>query len=135
VEPAVGAVVCGFCRCSDGENVLNVGCGTGSLSATLGRVTRASKIVGIDPSKGFSEYARTQVVAILTRDDLKDIDPFYGHCLRDRPVIAIDHVRYMGEPVAVVAAANREIAEEDLSLIDVRYKELPCFGNCGGCAK
>src|SRR5688572_11012918 len=67
------------------------------------------------------------VVAILTRDDLKDIDPFYGHCLRDRPLIAIDHVRYMGEPIAVVAAENREIAEEALSLIEVRYKELPCL--------
>jgi CO/xanthine dehydrogenase Mo-binding subunit len=67
------------------------------------------------------------VVAILTRDDLKDIDPFYGHCLRDRPLIAIDHVRYMGEPVAVVAAENCEIAETALSLIEVRYKELPCL--------
>ncbi len=65
------------------------------------------------------------VVAILTRDDLKDIDPFYGHCLRDRPLIAIDHVRYVGEPVAVVAAENGEIADEALSLIEVRYKELP----------
>jgi len=67
------------------------------------------------------------VVAVLTRDDLKDIDPYYGHCLRDRPLIAIDRVRYTGEPVAVVAAENREIAEEALSLIDVRYTELPCL--------
>ena len=51
----------------------------------------------------------------------------YGHCLRDRPLIAIDRVRYIGEPVAVVAAENREIAEEALSLIEVRYKELPCL--------
>src|SRR3954452_2144709 len=42
------------------------------------------------------------VVAVLTRDDLTDIDPLYGHCLRDRPLIAIDRVRYIGEPVAVV---------------------------------
>jgi ubiquinone/menaquinone biosynthesis C-methylase UbiE len=39
----------------------NVGCGTGSLSATLAKVTGASKIVGIDPSKGFIDYARTQI--------------------------------------------------------------------------
>ena len=44
-----------------GESVLDVGCGTGSLSATLARVTRASKIVGIDPSNGFIAYARTQI--------------------------------------------------------------------------
>jgi ubiquinone/menaquinone biosynthesis C-methylase UbiE len=42
-----------FVGVRDGENVLDVGCGTGSLSATLARVTKTSEIVGIDPSKGF----------------------------------------------------------------------------------
>ena len=49
-----------FVGVTEGETVLDVGCGTGSLSATLA-VTGASKIVGIDPSKGFIEYARTQI--------------------------------------------------------------------------
>jgi CO/xanthine dehydrogenase Mo-binding subunit len=66
------------------------------------------------------------VAAVLTRDDLDDINPYYGHCLRDRPLIAIDRVRYVGEPVAVVAAENAAIANEALSLIEVRYRELPC---------
>ena len=44
-----------------GVRVLDAGCGTGSLSATLARVTRASKIVGIDPSKGSIDYAREQI--------------------------------------------------------------------------
>lgn len=65
------------------------------------------------------------VVAVLTRDDLKHIDAYYGHCLRDRPLIAIDRVRYIGEPVAVVAAETLESATEALALIEVRYKELP----------
>jgi ubiquinone/menaquinone biosynthesis C-methylase UbiE len=51
-----------FVGVRDGEKVLDVGCGTGSLSATLASVTGASKIVGIDPSDGFIEYARTQIV-------------------------------------------------------------------------
>ncbi|HMF51945.1 MAG TPA: methyltransferase domain-containing protein [Candidatus Saccharimonadales bacterium] len=50
-----------FAGVRDGDIVLDVGCGTGALSATLARVTGASKIVGIDPSNGFIEYARTQV--------------------------------------------------------------------------
>ena len=50
-----------FVGVRDGEKVLDVGCGTGSLSATLARVTGAVKIVGIDPSNGFIEYARTQI--------------------------------------------------------------------------
>jgi CO/xanthine dehydrogenase Mo-binding subunit len=65
------------------------------------------------------------VVAILTREDLKDINPFYGNCLRDRAIVAIDRVRFVGEPVAVVAAEDGQIAEQALSLIDVRYRELP----------
>ncbi|MEX0804070.1 MAG: xanthine dehydrogenase family protein molybdopterin-binding subunit [Candidatus Binatia bacterium] len=67
------------------------------------------------------------VVAVLTRDDIKDIDPFYGNCLRDRALVALDKVRFVGEPVAVVAAENVLIAEEALSLIDVHYDELPCL--------
>jgi CO/xanthine dehydrogenase Mo-binding subunit len=65
------------------------------------------------------------VVAVLTRDDLKDIDPFYGNCLRDRAVVATDRVRFVGEPLAVVAAESALAAAEALALIDVRYRELP----------
>jgi CO/xanthine dehydrogenase Mo-binding subunit len=69
------------------------------------------------------------VVAILTRDDLHDIDPYYGNCLRDRPIVATDRVRYVGEPVAVVAAQSGSTAEEAVALIDVRYRELPCIAD------
>src|SRR6185369_8599217 len=69
------------------------------------------------------------IVAILTRDDLKDIDPYYGNCLRDRAVVATDRVRFVGEPVAVVAAQDGLLAEAALALIDVRYKELPCVAD------
>ncbi|MBM4299735.1 MAG: xanthine dehydrogenase family protein molybdopterin-binding subunit, partial [Deltaproteobacteria bacterium] len=69
------------------------------------------------------------VVAILTRDDLKDIDPYYGNCLRDRAVVATDRVRFVGEPVAVVAAEDGLIAEEALALIDVKYRELPIIAD------
>jgi CO/xanthine dehydrogenase Mo-binding subunit len=69
------------------------------------------------------------VVAVLTRADLHDIDPYYGNCLRDRSVVATDRVRFVGEPVAVVAAEHAMIAEEALALIDVRYSELPCIAD------
>ncbi|MGH7796614.1 MAG: xanthine dehydrogenase family protein molybdopterin-binding subunit [Candidatus Binatia bacterium] len=81
------------------------------------------EIEAIDVSKAESLPG---VVAILTRDDLTDIDPYYGNCLRDRAVVAIDRVRFVGEPVAVVAAEDALAAEEALSLIEVRYRELPC---------
>ncbi len=44
----------------EGDHVLDVGCGTGSLTFTIADGTRASKIVGIDPSEGFIEYARAK---------------------------------------------------------------------------
>lgn len=49
----------GFADVQESASVLDVGCGTGSLSATLARITKASRIVGIDPSAPFVEYART----------------------------------------------------------------------------
>jgi ubiquinone/menaquinone biosynthesis C-methylase UbiE len=43
-----------------GDRVLDVGCGTGSLAWTIARTTAAAKIVGIDPSRGFLDYARSK---------------------------------------------------------------------------
>jgi ubiquinone/menaquinone biosynthesis C-methylase UbiE len=84
-----------FVGVRDGENVLDVGCGTGSLSATLARVTRASKIVGIDPSKGFIEYARTQVADPRLTFELGDAqnlpyrDASFDRCMA---LLAVDHI-------------------------------------------
>jgi CO/xanthine dehydrogenase Mo-binding subunit len=84
-----------------------------------------AQIVSIDTSKA---AALPGVAAILTGGDLTDIDPYYGNCLRDRAVVATDKVRFVGEPVAVVAAASGLVAEQALALIDVQYQELPCVG-------
>jgi CO/xanthine dehydrogenase Mo-binding subunit len=45
--------------------------------------------------------------------------------LKDRPIIATDRVRYVGEPVAVVIAETIEIAENAAELVDVEYDDLP----------
>ena len=65
------------------------------------------------------------VVAVLTAADLSDLDPWYGHALRDRPVVALGKVRFAGEPVAVVAAESQAAADAAVALIDVEYDELP----------
>ncbi|HMK81680.1 MAG TPA: xanthine dehydrogenase family protein molybdopterin-binding subunit [Xanthobacteraceae bacterium] len=39
--------------------------------------------------------------------------------------IAVERVRYVGEPVAVVVAADRYLAEDALELIEVDYEPLP----------
>lgn len=65
------------------------------------------------------------VVGVLTGTDLSDIDPYYGHAIRDRPVVAIDRVRFAGEPVAAVAAADEATADAALRAIQVEYEDLP----------
>lgn len=65
------------------------------------------------------------VVAVMTAADLADIDPYYGHAIRDRPIVAIETVRFMGEPVAAVAAETEDQAEEALRGIVVEYEDLP----------
>lgn len=48
-----------------------------------------------------------------------------GRMLFDEPVLAQEVVRYVGEPVAAVAATSEEVAEEALELIAVEYEQLP----------
>jgi len=48
-----------------------------------------------------------------------------GTVVPDRPVMAIDRVRFVGECVAVVVAETRAAAEDARDLIDVTYDPLP----------
>jgi CO/xanthine dehydrogenase Mo-binding subunit len=61
------------------------------------------------------------VVAVLTAADIDDLNPIYN----GRPIIAMHKVRYVGEPVAAVAALDLATAEEAFGLIQVDYQELP----------
>jgi CO/xanthine dehydrogenase Mo-binding subunit len=65
------------------------------------------------------------VVAVLTGADVAQLNNHWGPSLKDRPLIAIDRVRYVGEPVAMVAAEDERTAEEALELIEVEYELLP----------
>jgi aerobic carbon-monoxide dehydrogenase large subunit len=48
-----------------------------------------------------------------------------GTHVPDRPVMAVDRVRFVGECVALVVAETREAAYDALELIDVAYEALP----------
>ncbi|MBI2370015.1 MAG: xanthine dehydrogenase family protein molybdopterin-binding subunit [Deltaproteobacteria bacterium] len=68
------------------------------------------------------------VRAVLTRDDIlrgDRVERRYGRVYKDQSVVALDRVRYVGDPVAAVAAVDRETAEEALQLVEVEYEELP----------
>jgi len=74
--------------------------------------------------------ADPRVIDVLTAGDLEsvprlpnfDTGPEVGPFLQ--PVLAVDTVRYVGEPIAVVVAADRYVAEDALELIDVEYDVL-----------
>jgi CO/xanthine dehydrogenase Mo-binding subunit len=97
-----------------------------------GRVVRSpvpsARITGIDTS---AALALPGVAAVLTAADVpsNQIVELASGGLAElqvtMPVLAADRVRYMGEPVAVVAAATPQIAHEAAELVAVDYEELP----------
>ncbi|HYU58403.1 MAG TPA: molybdopterin cofactor-binding domain-containing protein, partial [Actinomycetota bacterium] len=64
------------------------------------------------------------VAAVLTAADLPAKRTF-GLEFSDQPVLAADVVRHEGEPVAIVAAQDTEVARDALARIVVDYEELP----------
>lgn len=94
-----------------------------------GKILRSTvphaRIRHIDASEAL---AMPGVVAVLTGEDLKSLPGTHtrwGLSLRDRPVIAQGKVRYVGDPVAAVAAIDEATAEAALDAIDVDYEPLP----------
>ena len=81
-----------------------------------------ARIVSMDTS---AAEAHRGVYNVLRGDDLEGLNPYFGHAVKDHPLIAIDKVRYAGEPVAAVIAEDELTAYEALELIRVEYQELP----------
>ncbi len=67
--------------------------------------------------------ATAGVFAVLTHEDVPGNKTF-GLEIADQPVLAIDTVRYQGEPVALVAADHPEIARQAAKKIKVDYDVL-----------
>ena len=67
------------------------------------------------------------VFAVVTSDDIRRVipNPYYGPAFHDQPILAIDKVRHIGEPVAVVLAEDPHVAEEAARLIVAEFDELP----------
>lgn len=93
----------------------------GMLHAKLKRSTRAhAKIVSIDVS---AALALDGVKAVITG---KDLPTKYGIIpwTKDETALAVDDVKYIGDPVAAVAAVDEETANRAVRLIKVVYADL-----------
>jgi len=64
------------------------------------------------------------VRAVLTHEDVPG-EKYYGLDVKDQPVLAVDQVRYQGEPVALVAADHPETARRGVAAIVVEYELRP----------
>jgi aerobic carbon-monoxide dehydrogenase large subunit len=87
--------------------------------ATIGRVDAAAAL------------RAPGVAAVVTAADLDDVGPFPvlaeppNQRQSTYPVLPADKVRYVGQPVAAVAAATRYAAEDALDAVAVSYEPLP----------
>lgn len=110
----------------------------GMVEAAFVRAPHAHALIqGIDIA---AAAAVDGVIAVLCLDDLRPLltadrlavglpSPAYRHTV-DRPILADEEVAYVGEPVAVVLATSRAIAEDAAQLVDVAYEALPAVADC-----
>ncbi|MCG3750173.1 xanthine dehydrogenase family protein molybdopterin-binding subunit [Amycolatopsis sp. Poz14] len=111
-----------------------------ALEAAFLRSSEAhARLVSVDVS---AALAAPGVTAVWTGEDLADLAPLLNReelripaglaetvdptvRITPMPLLARGKVAYAGQPVAVVFAENRYLAEDALELIDVRYASLP----------
>ena len=89
------------------------------------------RLLAIDVSQALSV---TGVVAVWTREDVAEIPPipFRATTVQGlepycQPILAQSHVRYVGEPVAVVFATDPYIAEDAAALVRADIEALPAL--------
>ena len=93
-----------------------------------GKIFRSSvahgRIKKIDTS---AARALAGVHSVIVAADIQKVipEPYYGPAFHDQPILAVDKVRHVGEPVAVVLASDPHVAEEAVHLISAEYEELP----------
>lgn len=89
-----------------------------------------ARIVRIDTSRARRVPG---VLAVVTGAEIaarSDVAPYFGPVFRDQPVLAIDKVRYVGEPVVAAVADDLDAAREALALVEVEYAEMPAVFTC-----
>ena len=89
--------------------------------ATVRSPHARARVVRIDTS---AARAMPGVVTVLSSADLPT-DELFGLMRRDQPVLARGEVRYVGEPVALVAAEDAEQARLAAKAVTVDYEPLP----------
>jgi CO/xanthine dehydrogenase Mo-binding subunit len=93
-----------------------------------GKIVRSTCAHGVIRRLDVSAAAASPgVVGVLVGADLAnaELESHYGPVVPDRPLVAIDRVRYAGEPVAAIIAVDEDAAAEACELVEVEYEDLP----------
>jgi CO/xanthine dehydrogenase Mo-binding subunit len=94
----------------------------GALTLKVFRSKKAhARILSLDVEKARKVNG---VVGILTAKDIPGKNLF-GLINKDQPLLAHEKVRFVGEAVALVVAADKEAAQNALEAIDIAYEDLP----------
>ena len=80
-----------------------------------------AKIKGVDVAKA---RAMPGVQCVLTAHDIPEDRLYVGSLVHDTPILAKAIVRYVGEPVAAIAAESLAIATAAAQLVEVEYEPL-----------
>ena len=109
-----------------GRFIDDLGIRPGTLHAAILRSSHAhADIVAIDAA---AARGATGVAAVLAGDDVKALTSGLVVGVK-APVecwpLAVGRVRFVGEPVAVVVASDRYLAEDAVDLIEVQYRVRP----------
>jgi aerobic carbon-monoxide dehydrogenase large subunit len=100
-------------------------------------VSAARQAPGVLAVLTHAELAEPLAPATTGIQPLADMLELEGIVHTPRPALPSDRVRYVGEPVAVVIARDRYLAEDACELISVDYDPLPAVAdvdaamNCG----
>jgi CO/xanthine dehydrogenase Mo-binding subunit len=90
----------------------------GMLHASIVRSPHAhARVLSVDTT------AVPADAVVLTPQDVSELGA-YGFQIKDQTVLALERARFVGDPVAAVAAATPRAAREAADLVEVAYEEL-----------
>jgi SAM-dependent methyltransferase len=96
-----------FAGVKDGDRVLDVGTGTGSLAAAVEASMPASEIVGVDPSEGFIAYAQKNAKSTRVNFEVGDAQALKFKDASFDDTLALLVMNFVPDPNKAIAEMRR----------------------------